>query len=306
VSDWALVAARLALYLDLGLLFGLPLFAVAVLRTSAATAGPRLGRLLVAVALTGLLLSGLHFLMLTAAMAGTGLAEVDPSLLTMLLHESAVGRAVVVRVAALLLAAGAGIAVVRGLRGGFVAAAVAGGAALATLAWGGHAAATEGGAGILHLAADIVHLLAAGAWLSALFALLFMVVRVGTADSLRSTHHALDGFSAVGIAAVAALLVSGSISAVLLLGLPDPRALLGDPYGRLLVAKLGLFLLMLMLAGLNRTWLTPRLALQVGTGDMRGATTALRVSLAIETAAALAILALVARLGMLAPTGSEI
>jgi putative copper resistance protein D len=63
---------------------------------------------------------------------------------------------------------------------------------------------------------------------------------------------------------------------------------------------------MLMLAGLNRTWLTPRLALQLATGDARGATTALRMSLAIETGAALAILALVARLGMLAPTGSEI
>jgi putative copper resistance protein D len=244
--------------------------------------------------------------MLTAAMAGTGLAEVDPSLVTTLLQESAVGRALLVRVGALLLAAGAGAAVARGLRGGFAAAAVAGGVALATVAWGGHAAATEGSAGNLHLVADVVHLLAAGAWLSALFALLFMVVRVAAEEDLRSAHRALDGFSAVGIAAVAALLLSGSISAALLLGLPDPRALVGDPYGRLLVAKLGLFLLMLMLAGLNRTWLTPRLGRQLATGDARGATTALRVSLAVETAAALAILALVARLGMLAPTGSEI
>ena len=307
MSEGALVASRLGLYLDLALLFGLPVFAVAVLRAGRGDppAIRPLGGVLLGLALAGLVLSGLHFLMLTAAMAGTGLADVDPALVSILLSESAVGRALVVRAAALLLAACAGFAAARGRRPGLPIAAGAGGIALATLAWGGHAAATEGAAAPVHLAADIAHLLAAGAWMGALFALLLMIARARTVDQTHAAQRALHGFSTIGITAVATLVISGSISAAILLGLPSPAALLGDPYGRLLALKLGLFLLMLMLAALNRSRLTPRLADRLATGDVRGALNALRLSLAVETSAALIILGLVARLGMLPPTGSE-
>src|SRR3546814_14315017 len=51
---------------------------------------------------------------------------------------------------------------------------VAAGGGLSSLAWSGHGAATEGGAGMVHLGADILPLLAAGAWVGALPALLIM------------------------------------------------------------------------------------------------------------------------------------
>src|SRR3546814_15811165 len=58
---------------------------------------------------------------------------------------------------------------------------VAAGGGLSSLAWSGHGAATEGGAGMVHLGADILHLLAAGAWVGALAALLLMASQIGRA-----------------------------------------------------------------------------------------------------------------------------
>nr|QQZ51066.1 hypothetical protein JKL49_07825 [Phenylobacterium glaciei] len=46
----------------------------------------------------------------------------------------------------------------------------------ASFAWMGHGAATEGALGLLHLSADILHTLAAGAWIGALVAF-FLLLR---------------------------------------------------------------------------------------------------------------------------------
>ncbi|MFX6794075.1 copper resistance protein CopD, partial [Acinetobacter baumannii] len=47
--------------------------------------------------------------------------------------------------------------------------------AVATLAWTGHGAMDDGAIGWFHLMADIVHLLAAGAWLGAIVSLLLLL-----------------------------------------------------------------------------------------------------------------------------------
>jgi copper resistance protein D len=75
----------------------------------------------------------------------------------------------------------------------------------------------------------------------------------------------------------------------------DMGMLTGSRYGWLLGAKLVLFCGMLALAGINRWRLTP--ALERG----EHAIAALRLSLCVETSAAIGILALVAWLGTLDP-----
>ena len=54
---------------------------------------------------------------------------------------------------------------------------IAAGLALSALAWTGHGAAGEGAIGWAHLLADILHLIAAGAWVGALIGLMLLVVR---------------------------------------------------------------------------------------------------------------------------------
>lgn len=164
------------------------------------------------------------------------------------------------------------------------------GLALASLAWSGHAAAGEGVAGPLRLAADIVHLLAAGVWLGALAGLLRLAWR---RDDRAAT--ALESFSGVGAGVVAALIASGLVNLLADSGLRPVSVLTAAAWGRLLTLKLGLFAAMLALAGANRFWLTPRLK-----ADGRAP---IRASLALETALGLAVLVLVAILGRLAPFG---
>ncbi|WP_235425354.1 CopD family protein [Croceibacterium mercuriale] len=86
-----------------------------------------------------------------------------------------------------------------------------------------------------------------------------------------------------GDACCRVLVVSRLISSWVLVG-PDNLGNLGTSlYGQLLLAKLLLFGLMLMLAGLNRFGLTPAFAGALNTGDTRESLRALRRSLAVET-----------------------
>lgn len=173
----------------------------------------------------------------------------------------------------------------------------------ATFAWTGHGAATEGPGGYLHLAADIVHLLAAAIWLGALVPLLILVLRARWAtssDDRRLAHDSLDGFSGVGTVAVALLVVTGAINSWFLVGPRYIGALPYNLYGQLLLAKLVLFVAMLAFASANRFWLTPALHRGLATAP-EGPLRALRASVLLETAAGLLILGLVSLLGTLAP-----
>ena len=168
-------------------------------------------------------------------------------------------------------------------------------AALACIgfAFGGHAAADEGAAQLIHMTADAVHALAAAAWLGALPPLLALLMRRQTADA----RTGLDRFSAIGPAVVAVLVMSGAINTWLILGPTPLPALLASVYGWVLIAKLGLFALMLGLAAVNRWRLAPRLT----QGASAQAHIDLRRSLLLENLLALTVLALVAGLGTLAP-----
>jgi putative copper resistance protein D len=163
-------------------------------------------------------------------------------------------------------------------------------ALLATLAATGHGAAEQGRERTMHLAADALHLLAAGAWLGALPWLAF-VLRKGADAALAA--RAVRRFSVLGIASVATLIVTGTANAWYTVG--DFPSLFGTAYGELLCVKLVLFAAMLALAAANRLRWTPQL------GALPVALSRLRRNATAEIALGLAVLALVAALGVTVP-----
>jgi putative copper resistance protein D len=163
---------------------------------------------------------------------------------------------------------------------------------LGSLAWSGHAGAAPGTIGALHLAVDVVHLLAAGAWLGGLLPLWLLLRRQAGLAALFATER----FTALGMWAVGVLLVSGILNACLLLG--SPTELVTTTYGQLLLIKIALFAAMVAIAAVNRLRLTPRLPAAATTrGLMR--------NVLAETVLGLAILAVVSVLGTLPPAGAH-
>lgn len=301
-----MVGVRFALYGVLGGLFGLSAFALYGLRPGERADALALRPWLEMGAVLGLLLSAVALALLAAAMTGTPPWPIDHEAVGLLLDQPRIGTAWKVRVAALTVVLLAGLLAAR--RGPWLGmAALASGVALATLAWVGHGAMNEGAMGWAHLIADMLHLLAAGAWTGALLALILLVTRPAAridAAHLTLTQRALHGFGLVGTIVVSALIITGLINTWLLTGLGNIPALATTLYGQLMLAKLGLFAAMLGLAALNRLWLMPKLEVSIAAGDHRSALGALRRSLAIETACIVAILALVALFGTFEPPAS--
>lgn len=305
MTDWLLIAVKQGLYGALMVLFGLASFALYTLRNREGRSAFALRGWLTGSAAMGLLLSAALLVLMAAGMAGTAPITVDRETIAMVATAPGVGTAFVVRTSALILAL---LVAQRAMSTtALTLTAAAGALALASLAWNGHGAMNEGVEGWVHLAADIAHLLAAGIWFGALVALVLLVSRRATTRAhLILAHQALHGFSSTGTLAVGVLVVSGLISSWVLVG-PDNVGNLGTSlYGQLLLAKLLLFGLMLMLAGLNRFRLTPAFAGALNTGDTRGSLRALRRSLAVETLCAIAILGLISWAGILAPPASGI
>lgn len=278
---------RWALYTDLGLLFGMPFFA---LYNPGAEHVPR--KFLLVLAITGIVLTLASLQLTSAAMAGASAAQVDPQLLGMVVGQTGFGQAALVRL--VLLSALAAIALIA-VKGEALAT-VLGGGALVTLAWAGHGSSTPGPGGAIHLAADLIHLLAAGTWLGALAMFLRLILR-----EAEVCYSALKRFSTVGTIAVVALATSGLVNAAYQIDLDQRGWSPLNIYERLLLLKLVLFGGMLMLATINRFQLTPRLAAQGTATGIAKARRALRKSIAVEFALALAVLALVAWLGTLDP-----
>lgn len=100
---------------------------------------------------------------------------------------------------------------------------------------------------------------------------------------------------------MALLLLTGLVNSWFLVGPDHLSALAPSAYGLLLVAKVVLFAGMLGLAAINRFRLTPGLGAALAGAPPQAALAALRRSIVLETAAAIAVLALVSLLGTLAP-----
>ncbi|CAJ0683945.1 copper homeostasis membrane protein CopD [Ralstonia holmesii] len=307
-DDWLVVALRFALYLDLMVLFGVPLFSLHAMRPDDRTSALawKYVRIVGLAAVLGIGLSLVSMVMMAKTMTGASeYAELTAHVFGMIMTGTSVGLAWTARIV-VLLAALALIAALRtrpALRFGALAA--LGAVALATVAWAGHGAMDDGTRGGLHLASDIAHLLAAGAWVGALFAFVVLSngARGASSEVADLLGRASNGFAHIGTVIVATLVLTGAINYLLIVG-PTADGLLTTAYGGLLVAKLALFALMLVLAAANRYRLSPRLAGALKDGNHAEAVAALRQSLLTETCLAILILALVAWLGVLSPAGT--
>lgn len=170
---------------------------------------------------------------------------------------------------------------------------------VASLTWCGHAGGGVGFGGDVHAANDVVHLVAAAAWVGCLIPLLILIgphVEMPPATRL----HLIRRFSSLAVLAVIGLTASGVINTWFMLD--GVRDLVVTVYGRLVLVKVVLFLAMLAFAAANRLWLTPRLA--VRQGRARPDNTALRLLCrftAVEVALGVAVICVVALLGELPP-----
>jgi putative copper resistance protein D len=175
---------------------------------------------------------------------------------------------------------------------------------LMTLAWAGHAVGTEQSMRPLHLTADAIHLLGAGLWLGALVPLLFVLGRAQS-SSAQAWHTiaatATRRFSTLGVFAVVTLLVTGLINAWFLVG--SFAALVDTTYGRLVSAKLTLFVTIVSIAAFNRVKLTPRLTADGNRDELsRAALKCLWRNVIAEMCLGAIILAIVGGLGTMPPS----
>ena len=251
-----LVLARGASVAALLSVFGTAVFSVLVAPKALARATPevsaRIGAALLAMARLGLLMalaSMLAWLVLQAVdMAGAhGLRDVVasvPAVVSGTLFGHLIAAQAALLVAA-LLAIGCG-----GGRPGWGAVGLSG-AALALQAGHGHALAM-GGPGLL-LVSDVLHLLAAGAWLGGLLPLLVLVA----AAPLKTGAAAARWFSPLGKACVAAMVASAAVQFWELIG--GVPGLIGTAYGWVAGAKLTLLVVLLGFAAANRYRLAPAL-----------------------------------------------
>ncbi|EAH4442062.1 copper resistance CopC/CopD family protein [Listeria innocua] len=101
----------------------------------------------------------------------------------------------------------------------------------------GHAAASADK--IVSITADMLHMIAASVWVGGILVLLFVLPKTGKAREIWSR------FAIVAIIAVASILVSGLLMAVMNIG--QMSNLFTTNYGKILLFKIGLFLLMALL-----------------------------------------------------------
>lgn len=309
MDNLPVIVIRFALYADLMVLAGMTAFSLYGLRGMERSSGILpLMRPAVVLALLGLVLSGLGMLAIAASMTGSSVWAVDGETLGAIISGSAIGTAWLVRMAAMLLAVLAVMVLGRNPVAGGIALLASTSIAIATLVWTGHAGATEGWTGTAHRISDIIHMLAASVWIGGLAAfawILFRPVNGQPCEYLPVAHRALEQFSRIGTLAVGALIATGIVNSLVVIGIPQFSQLAQSDYAKLLGVKLLLFAAMLALAAFNRWRLTPALGAAIPGDSPAVAIAALRRSLLAEGSAALVILALVAWLGTLEPLGTS-
>jgi len=197
------------------------------------------------------LMVGIAWIMVeSAVIAGAGSVAMTLHALPVVALRTQFGQWLLARVVLLL----AVLPLLRPWRVGNAGAAVLAAMALALQPMLGHAGALGGSLGTTLIVSEILHLLAAGAWLGGLLPLF---ITLGTLPH-KAAATSCRSFTPVGLSAV---LVLGGTAAVQVTefmgGVPG---LFGTAYGRIALVKLGLFAVLLALAAINRLALTERLA----------------------------------------------
>lgn len=292
MAEFSPYALRLALYLVLMLLFGRMLFVRPALPRGVASA-------LTVIALVLVITDAVTRL---SGVLGIAPAGIDREAVRWFLTGTPVGEAGLLRILALLamLPLLSFAPPLQGLRRLALLALSA--TALASLSWNGHGAAGDGSSGTVRLVAGIVHLLAAGAWIGAIAAILQLALRpqgLRLRERTRELWQAAHGFALPGTLIVAALAMTGTYTYIDLGG--SVQTLTGTAHGRWLLLKLALVGGMLGLAALHRWRLVPALAVSIHGGWQPRPLRSLRYSLACESVLAVLVLACVAILGTLNP-----
>jgi putative copper resistance protein D len=141
-----------------------------------------------------------------------------------------------------------------------------------------------------------LHLLAAGAWIGGLWPLL---VSIGRASAATGGAQVLRSFSLPGQCMVALLLLGGFATLGVLMGAwqVSVQALSASPYGRTLIVKHSLIAVMVVVAGVNRFILLPRL--ETGNASMSD----MRRTIGLECALAALVIAAAITLSQSPPPG---
>jgi len=173
------------------------------------------------------------------------------------------------------------------------------GCLLGGLAWAGHGQESSP----RHLFADVLHLLAAGIWPAGLLPLLLLLRKsrhIKAPEDWLAVTLLVRRFSAISLAAVSLLAITGFINSWFLVG--SFSNLVGQPYGRWLLVKIVLFGLSLQIAAVNLLLLKPRLAAQTAQQRYPGATVSLIwANVRFELILGIVIVVIVAILGILPP-----
>ncbi len=111
---------------------------------------------------------------------------------------------------------------------------------------------------LVGLVADLVHLAAAGVWFGGLMALVSVLARRRRAGDALGAGAAVAEFSGLAAGGLIAVAVTGMTMAVIEVG--GPGAMTSTTYGRLLMAKVALVLVVAAGGGWNRLRLVPVLA----------------------------------------------
>lgn len=167
-----------------------------------------------------------------------------------------------------------------------------------TLAGTGHALIREGNARIVDISLHALHLVAASIWLGGLLPLGYILYKARQRwepSWLAAAAFALPRFSFLGVVAVLTLAVTGVGISLSMIGQTSDLYL--TAYGRILIAKVGLFLIMAALAVINRFGLMPDFIDR--RSERRGTLLARNVNL--EMGIGVAVLAMVGVLGTLSP-----
>jgi putative copper resistance protein D len=169
------------------------------------------------------------------------------------------------------------------------------GCLLGSVAWAGHGQESS----LWHLFADVLHLLAAGFWPAGLLPL-FLLLResrgISNPGHWLSLASLVRRFSAISLAAVSLLAVTGFVNSWFLVG--SFSNLVGHPYGRWLLAKIVLFALALQIAAVNLLVLKPRLTAETYAGTT---VSLIRANVRFELILGIVIVVIVAILGILPP-----
>jgi putative copper resistance protein D len=170
---------------------------------------------------------------------------------------------------------------------------------VATIAPTGHAAMHQGPDGNAHQVSDMVHLLCAGAWLGGLVPLGYVLRHAQESrEGMTLLRSVLPRFSRMGYWAVGLLLITGVVNTTFLVS--SPANLIGTLYGRILIAKICLVLVMVGLAIVNRGFMVPKIGTSAEAA-IDGSAAALWKSVAAEQSLGILVLVIVSVLGVLPP-----